>query len=365
MKKNSGFRRKLAMSLLAASVALPVAGVAAPQVSAAEPAVSEEKKDVMKEMLEKLTPEEKAAIQQKAMTDMLMNPDKPLEQVAEDALRETVDPQKYQEIKKEVEEADITVEDAMKARDEVTNSPVTPPAQPETPEQPETPKQPETPEQSEAPKQPETPAPSTDIPADPEQGTKPTPKFVDLEKAPWAKDAIQTLVAEGILAGVAEDKFAPMDNVTRAQYTRLLIQALKLNQKVSNPPKAPFTDIKQNDWFALDVATAAKLGIVSGVSKTKFDPNAPITREQMAAMTARAMEAAQLIKTTEQKTDTLNQFKDKNRIASWAQKDVAALTEQKLLNGMSGGMFGPKEKANRAQAAVLIHKVYSFAHENE
>lgn len=362
MEKKNRVRSKLALSLLAASVAFPLAGIGATQVSAAEPV---DKTEVMKELLQKLTPEEQQKIKEKAMVDMLMSPDKPLEQVAEDAVRATVEPQKYQELKKEIDAANITIDDAIKAKDEVTSSPVTSPTKPETssngPETPqtETPKNPETPAASPV-QQPDQPAPPMDMPADPEPGKKPAPVFSDITKAPWAEDAIQTLAAEGILVGVSTGKFAPMQNVTRAQYAHLLIQALKLDKKETNPPKTAFTDIKANDWFAHDVAVAAKFGIVSGVSKTKFSPNASITREEMAVMTARALEVAQLLPGSNGKLEMLDQFKDQKRISSWAQKDVAILTEQKILSGINGGMFGPKEKANRAQAAVLIHKLYSM-----
>ncbi|MFT9850475.1 S-layer homology domain-containing protein [Aneurinibacillus sp. REN35] len=349
MKKNNGLRRKLAISLLSASVMLPAAGALASPVQAAEntttSAMDQDKTEKMKELLKQLTPQEQQALKEKAMMDMLTSPDKPLEQVAEDALRETVEPQKYQELKKEVEQSNITLDDALKAKDEIQNNPtpVTPPATPDTPKQP-------------------TPTPPVTMPADPEKGTKPTPSFVDIEKVPWAKDAIQTLASEGIITGMSKDKFVPMSQVTRAQYTHLLVQALQLNTKVDGAPYPGFTDVKENDWFALDVAVAAKLGIVSGVSKTKFDPQAPITREQMASMTARAMEAAKLLaQGDDQKKESLTQFKDKSRISSWAQKDIAALVEKKVMTGMNGGVFGPRETANRAQAAVLIHKVYSLA----
>ncbi len=363
MEKKNGLRSKLALSLLAASVAFPLTGIAATQASAAEPV---DKTEAIKELLQKLTPEEQQKIKEKAMVDMLMSPDKSLEQVAEDAVRTTVEPQKYQELKKEIEAANITVDDAMKAKDEVIDSPVTPPTKPETPSnQTETPKNPETPINQETPapapvQQSDQPVPPVDMPADPEPSKKPAPAFSDIAKVPWAKDAIQTLAAEGILVGVSTGKFAPTQNVTRAQYAHLLIQALKLDKKEPNPPKTAFTDIKANDWFAHDVAVAAKFGIVSGVSKTKFSPNATITREEMAVMTARALEVAQLLQSSNGKLETLAQFKDQKRIASWAQKDVATLTEQKILNGMNGNKFGPKEKANRAQAAVLIHKLYGM-----
>lgn len=368
MKKNNGFRRKLAISLLSASVMLPAAGALVSPVQAAEntttSAMDQDKTEKMKELLKQLTPQEQQELKEKAMMDMLTSPGKPLEQVAEDALRETVDPQKYQELKKEVEQSNITLDDALKAKDEIQNNPtpVTPPATPDTPKQPETPTQPESPAQPEQP----TPTPPVTMPADPEKGTKPTPSFVDIEKVPWAKDAIQTLASEGIITGMSKDKFVPMSQVTRAQYTHLLVQALQLSAKADATSQPAFTDVKEKDWFALDVAVAAKLGIVSGVSKTKFDPQAPITREQMASMTTRAMEAAKLLaQGDDQKKESLTQFKDKARISSWAQQDIAALVEKKVITGMNGGVFGPRETANRAQAAVLIHKVYSLAQETK
>ena len=113
--------------------------------------------------------------------------------------------------------------------------------------------------------------------------------FTDLQSVPWAKEAIETMAGLGMINGVGNNKFEPNSNVTRAQFATLIVKTLGISGSAYNP----FTDVKSSDWFAKDVALAYQYGIISGVSKTQFAPNRPITREEMAVMMVRAIKLKQ------------------------------------------------------------------------
>ncbi|AMA71680.1 MULTISPECIES: S-layer homology domain-containing protein [Aneurinibacillus] len=359
MNKKNGFRHKLALSLLATAVAMPSVTLLpigwTTTAKAATEDVTDSKVQKMKELLQQLTPEEQQMIKEKAMQEMLESPNKPLEQIAEEAVKQTVDTEKYEKLKQEVRESNITIEDVMQAKDQITASPneeeepaKEPIKEPVTEPVKTTEPAPEKPEQL-----PVQPAPEK--PAKPED--KPVPAFTDLGEVPWAQEAIQALVAAGVLNGISEDKFEPLGHVTRAQFTRMLVQALKLNEKTAEGPSPSFTDVKNEDWFAADVAIAARLHIVSGVSKTKFDPNAPVTREQMATMVARALDVTMGIKPAAEHKKQLEKFADRKNIATWAQANVALLVEKGIITGMDQHHFAPKSKTNRAQVAVIIQRL--------
>jgi hypothetical protein len=184
-----------------------------------------------------------------------------------------------------------------------------------------------------------------------------TKTFADIANVAWAKDAVEVMVAKGVLNGITEDKFAPNSDVTRAQFARMLVQTLGLSD-ASVDGATTFKDVKENDWFAKDVKIAASLGIVAGVKEDQFAPNAPITREQMAAMVARALKNVSNVQAGNT-ADALKKFKDANKISGWASEGVALVAEKGIVNGMSNGTFAPKEKASRAQAAVIMYKVFN------
>ncbi|KGR80131.1 S-layer homology domain-containing protein [Ureibacillus manganicus] len=98
----------------------------------------------------------------------------------------------------------------------------------------------------------------------------------------WASEEIAALQAHNkdIIAGFEDGTFRPDDKITRAQLALIIVKAYDLKQDTS--AILNFTD-NTATWSKDAVNTLASLGIVAGVSETKFDPTAVVTREQAAA----------------------------------------------------------------------------------
>lgn len=178
--------------------------------------------------------------------------------------------------------------------------------------------------------------------------------FNDIGGVPWAQEAINTMASLGIINGMDENTYAPSDNITRAQFAKLIIKTLGLTGTASEP----FKDVTSKDWFYNDVALAYKHGIINGVSSTEFAPNKPITRQEMAVMMVRAIQLNQSIKAKDINS-ALKPFKDRNQIADWAKESVAIAVEQGLMNGVSTDTFSPTTNATRAQSAVIMYRFYN------
>lgn len=179
------------------------------------------------------------------------------------------------------------------------------------------------------------------------KATKPaeTPqKFKDVNKDHWAFDFIAELTEMGIIKGKSTDMFDPSGNVTRGQFVSLLARTLKLEAAQSHP----FKDVA--GALEADIAAAYKAGIAAGMSKDKFDPNASINREQMAAMLVRAYEYK-----TGKKYDAKSpaKFTDAGKVSNFAKEAVNEVNELGFMVGI-GGEFQPKSKATRAQAAKVV-----------
>ncbi|MCG8485100.1 MAG: S-layer homology domain-containing protein, partial [Clostridia bacterium] len=63
-------------------------------------------------------------------------------------------------------------------------------------------------------------------------------------------------------------------------------------------------------------------------------------------------------KSYESKEITVGAFTDNNKIASWAKDSVTLSSELGIIKGMSNGEFAPDENTNRAQAAVMLYRMY-------
>ncbi|WP_339246385.1 pullulanase [Paenibacillus sp. FSL F4-0243] len=177
--------------------------------------------------------------------------------------------------------------------------------------------------------------------------------FEDVPTTYWAFHAIQSLAAKQIVSGVTTTEFNPKSNVSRAEFTALLVRALGLNAE----GPVQFTDIKSDAWYSSYVATASKLGIVSGRSKDTFAPNASITREEMAIMVIRALEVKSGKKI--EPAVGVTTFADASSISKWADSYVKTAAGLGLLQGRENNQFAPKGWMTRAESAQIIYTLLS------
>lgn len=174
--------------------------------------------------------------------------------------------------------------------------------------------------------------------------------FDDVPAAHWAIAFIEELTAKQIVEGVNENSFAPSKEVTRAEFTAMLVRALKLEAtSVSS-----FNDVAESSWYYAAVAAAVEAGIVNGTSDATFHPNAFISREEMAVMLMRAHSYASgaSLPTTELP------FADSNSISQWAQDSVSAAYAAGFISGKTAMTFDPKGNGTRAESAKLLLKLY-------
>lgn len=108
-----------------------------------------------------------------------------------------------------------------------------------------------------------------------------TGAFPDVPKTHWAYLYIQGLAEKKIVSGDRSGRFHPESSVTRAQFVKML--AGVMGADLSNYAGTKFSDVSDGSWAAPYIAWAAENGIVNGTGETTFSPDAPITREQIAA----------------------------------------------------------------------------------
>ncbi|RJQ31187.1 MAG: DUF4430 domain-containing protein [Peptococcaceae bacterium] len=178
---------------------------------------------------------------------------------------------------------------------------------------------------------------------------EPVKTFADVDAVAfsWAREAVEKLAGSGIIAGVDGINFEPERPVTRAEFTSLLVKALGL-QESADADKI-FNDVQTGAWYRGVVSAAYHAGLVKGCEDGTFQPEAAVTREETAAMLARAMK----LQTPEQEPP----FTDSEKIGSWARADVAAAHKHGLIKGFPDGAFRPDKPAGRAESATMIYRM--------
>ncbi|RJE87780.1 hypothetical protein D3P07_15910 [Paenibacillus sp. 1011MAR3C5] len=184
--------------------------------------------------------------------------------------------------------------------------------------------------------------------------------FNDLKSVEsWAGDEIRQLASQGILQGTGGYRFEPLKQLTRAEFTTMIVKSLN---QTNAQAKSSFTDVPSSSWFYPYISAAVESKLVNGLGDGRFEPKRAITREEMAQMAANVLKLPQH-PSLDSIDDSFATFTDKDTIAPYAREAVALLTQKGILQGVTLTTFGPKEIANRAQAAVIIHRMMQLKEE--
>lgn len=177
--------------------------------------------------------------------------------------------------------------------------------------------------------------------------------FADLA-GHWAREDAETMANKGIVLGVDAERFAPGRSITRAEFAALLVRSLGLAETDGT---GGFGDVRPTDWFAGAVASAAAAELASGTADGTFRPGDGITREQMAAMLAKAADfAGRPLAEDAAADEALAAFSDGSHVGAWAREAVARAAGAGLLQGDGGGRLRPAEGATRAEAVVMLKR---------
>ena len=172
--------------------------------------------------------------------------------------------------------------------------------------------------------------------------------FVDTDSGAWYRDAVSFVYNYGLMSGVSETRFGPDATTSRGMIATILYQ-------MAGSPAvgggSPFSDVPGGKWYAKGVAWAASEGIVSGYGGGRFGPGDPITREQFALMLYKFAGSPE---PGQQGLD----FADAGSVSGYARKAMSWAAERGIISGKEGKRLDPKGRATRAQAAQMIMRYY-------
>ena len=179
-----------------------------------------------------------------------------------------------------------------------------------------------------------------------------TQMFTDVTKN-WAYPGIQYCVTHGIMGGMGDGTFAPTGTTTRAQIVQILYN-LEGTPAVSGT--TPFTDLTAN-WYKPAILWAYQNNVVAGKSPTTFDPEGPVTREQIAVILTQYMFHVLKMNRTWTPAD-LSAFPDGAQVSGWAKEAMQDAVALGLINGTKApdGLvyLDPQGSATRQQVATIL-----------
>ena len=168
----------------------------------------------------------------------------------------------------------------------------------------------------------------------------------------WSKLYVESMAAKNVIGGYGDNTFRPQGNVTRAEFAKMVVNALELDLVKYD---GQFADVKADAWYADYVATMVENGIAGGYNDNTFRPNQKITRAEMAVMIGNVLD----VDVTQAEIKGLkDSYRDANKIAAWAAEAVVKVSKTEIMNGNEAS-FNPNGTATRAEATTSIYRLYN------
>lgn len=181
----------------------------------------------------------------------------------------------------------------------------------------------------------------------------PGQRFADMPGAGvWSHDGLDYCIAAGLMSGTSDVTVSPDMTASRAQLVQLLWAAAGSPETTG---ALPFTDVQPGAWYYAAVRWAYRTGLVAGTSPTTFDPNAAVTRQDLAVI---------LYEQSGRPAATggeLAAFPDVGHVAGYAYAALTWAVAQGLVSGVgtaSGAQLAPRGYASRAQVATILTAYY-------
>lgn len=176
--------------------------------------------------------------------------------------------------------------------------------------------------------------------------------FTDVSKDAWYAGDVVYVYQSGFMSGTSGTKFEPNASMTRAMFATVLY-------RVAGQPEVtganPFHDVQAGSWYEKAVTWASRNGITTGTSYTTFEPQTPVTREQMAVFLYRYA----TMDGSEPSIADLSLFAGGHAVSSWAAEAMGWALSAGIIQG-NGEDLLPQKPGSRAQFAAMLQRYFQW-----
>ena len=180
--------------------------------------------------------------------------------------------------------------------------------------------------------------------------TIPTIQFTDI-KGHWSESYVQKLGQSNIVIGKTSETFDPDGNITRAEITKIIVEAFDI--PMVEYPDRPFPDVSIAKWYTYYIQSALVAKIIDGYVDGFFYPENNVTRAEAVKMLLEAVD----IKIDNQ--EFLLTYKDVKR-AHWFVDYIYTAKSLGLITGYDDDTFRPNEYITRGEIAKITSVILDY-----
>lgn len=186
--------------------------------------------------------------------------------------------------------------------------------------------------------------------------------YQDVEEEKWFAPFVEEGYDLGVI--VMDTLFNPDRETKRCEFVTVLsrIYTKVTGEDISGYRSSQFVDVNQKQYYAAPIGWAYENGIVYGMSKTEFYPEASITREQMATILYRyacKMGRCQAY----QGKSYLGEFKDGANVTSWAREAMNWAADTGIMVGDPNGYLYPQDSTKRSEMVTIAVRFIKYMQE--
>lgn len=173
--------------------------------------------------------------------------------------------------------------------------------------------------------------------------------YKDIDDARWAEEPIYYLAEYGVVKN-DDGMLYPNDFIERKDFVELVIGAFGM---YNTGAESNFSDVGKTSYYYLYVSSAYELGIINGVTKTRFGMNEKLTRQDMATIIYRLL----IMDGVQFDNKYPLTFADSLSIDDYAFDAVYSLKNAGLISGNGDNRFLPHKYTTKAEAYKLVYNV--------
>ena len=174
--------------------------------------------------------------------------------------------------------------------------------------------------------------------------------FADVPEGAWYHDAVSYVYTNGLMVGTGDATFSPEISTSRAM---IAVTLWRMEGEPAVKGANPYTDVENGAWYTEAITWANENGIAEGYGNGCFQPETPVTREQLAAFFYRYAAYKGYDITI---TGSLDRFNDKDNVSEWAKDTMAWAVGYGLIGGKDNNMLDPQGEATRAEFAAMLQR---------
>ncbi|MFA6305700.1 MAG: S-layer homology domain-containing protein [Candidatus Gracilibacteria bacterium] len=163
----------------------------------------------------------------------------------------------------------------------------------------------------------------------------------------WAQSYVEDLYTKQIVSGADATHYNPDKPITRAEFTKIVINMYDIPMQDAESVTSSFKDVKESEWYAAYIQAAYDKGLVAGYTDKTFNPNKPITRAEAMKIILSASGKEILDPITDDGT-----FKDV-KLKDWYAKYVLYAAANGIVGGYEDKTFQPNNPITRAEVAKI------------